>query len=85
MIDKKKIVSFIKLRQVNPMMNWEDIKEGEVYHLPPLVYNKRMDFTVVEKRENSLKIKKAGDNYCQTLFKTDITSRFITKKQLING
>lgn len=62
------------------MMDWDDIKIGETYHLPPLVYNKRMDFVVVEKKENSMRIKKIGEGYSQTLFRTDITTKFIVKK-----
>ena len=85
MIEAKKMVSFINLRKIAPMMKWEDIKEGESYHLPPLVYNKRMDFIVVEKKDNSMKIKKLGDEYPQTMFRTDITTRFIIKKQKIHG
>lgn len=85
MIDKKRVVSFIGLKKIEPMMKWEDIKEGESYHLPPLVFNKRADFTVVEKKENSMRVKKKGDDYCQTMFKTDITTRFIVKKQKLHG
>lgn len=84
MNDKKKMVSFINLRKINPMMDWNDIKEGEEYHLPPLVYNKRMDFVVVEKKENSMRIRKHGDNYSQTIFRTDITTRFIVKKRKLH-
>ena len=76
----KKIVSFVNLKKVSPLMNWEDIKVGEMYHLPPLVYNKRMDFVVVEKTDNLIKINRLGDDYNQTMFRTDITSRFIVKK-----
>ena len=85
MIEGKKMTSFINLRKIAPMMNWEDIKEGESYHLPPLIYNKRMDFVVVEKKENSMRVRKNGDEYCQTMFRTDITARFIVKKQKMYG
>lgn len=85
MNDIKKMASFINLRRIEPMMDWNDIKQGEIYHLPPLVYNKRMDFVVVEKRENSMKVRKIGDEYPQTMFRTDITTRFIVKKQVLHG
>lgn len=85
MIEKRKMVSFIELRKIEPMMNWEDIKEGESYHLPPLIYNKRTDFVVVEKKENTMRIKRDGDDYCQTMFRTDITTRFIVKKRKLHG
>ena len=85
MNENKKMVSFINLRRVEPMMDWNDIKLGETYHLPPLVYNKRMDFVVVEKMEDSMKIRKIGDEYPQTMFRTDITTRFVVKKQVLHG
>jgi hypothetical protein len=87
MEEKKKMLSFINLRTVPPMMNWDDIKIGEEYHLPPLIYNKRMDFVVVEKTDNLLKIikKQNGEDYKQTMFRTDVTARFITKKINLHG
>ena len=83
--DKKKWFSLLSLKQVPPMMNWEDIKVGEWYHLPPLVFNKRMDFRVVRKEPNEIKIIKQGDEYQQTMFRTDITTRFIVKKIELHG
>ena len=80
----KKIQCFVNLRKVKSMMNWDEIKVGEIYHLPPLVYNKRMDFTVVDKKENAIKVKKLGENYSQTMFKTDITTKFIVKKRSLH-
>jgi len=79
-MDKQKMISFVNLRTVNPIMDWNDIKVGEIYHLPPLIYNKRMDFVVIEKSDNIIKINRLGDDYNQTMFRTDITSRFIVKK-----
>lgn len=81
MENKKLITAFVNLRKIKPITEWDDIKEGEYYHIPPLLYNKRFDFLVVEKKENSMKVKKNGDNYNQTIFRTDITSRFIVKQQ----
>jgi hypothetical protein len=81
----KKMVSLLSLKQVPPMMNWEDIKVGEWYHLPPLIFNKRMDFRVVRKEANIIKIVKLGDDYQQTMFRTDITTRFIVKKIELHG
>lgn len=86
MIDnKKKIASFLNLSSVPHMMNWDDIKVGETYHIPPLIYNKRTDITVIEKTDNLIKVRKEEQNYTQTIFKTDITTRFIVEKQQIHG
>lgn len=84
MIDSK-LISFVKLRKINPLTEWDNIKEGEIYHIPPLVYNKRMDFIVKEKKLNSMKIVRLGYEYQQTMFRTDITSRFIIKKRELHG
>lgn len=81
----KKMVSLINLKQVPPMMDWEDIKVGEWYHLPPLIFNNRIDFRVVRKEANEIKIVKRGDEYQQTMFRTDITTRFIVKKIELHG
>ena len=44
-----------------------------------------MDFVVIEKQDNAMKIKKHGGDYPQTLFKNDITTRFVVKKQDLHG
>jgi hypothetical protein len=80
----KKIDLFLNLKQVKRMTEWEDIKVGEIYHIPPLVYNDRISFKVIEKKENSLRLVKLGESYSQTIFKTDITSNFIVKKWCCN-
>ena len=77
--------SLLRLRVVEPLMNWDDIKEGEWYHMPPLIFNKRFDFLVVEKSKNTIRIMKRGDDYPQTMFRTDVTSRFIVKKWELHG
>jgi len=71
---------FVKLKEVGRIMPWENIKVGEVYHLPPLIYNKRCDFIVLEKYDDKIKIRRLQDEYPQHMFKTDVTSNFIVKK-----
>lgn len=85
MVAKRKIANFFDLRNVPAMMDWNKIMIGEEYHVPPLIFNKRFDFLVIDKTENSIRIRKIGDSYTQTMFKTDITTRFIVKKQKIHG
>ena len=82
--NKKKLLLFLKLRDVGKITDWEDIKVGGIYHLPPLVYNDRMDFKVIEKTDNTIRIKKLGSSFPQTMFKTDFTSNFIVKKWCCN-
>jgi len=80
-----KMANFVKLRGFETMTDWDDIKEGETYHMPPLIFNKRMDFLVLEKKPNSIRIKKHDTGYSQIVFRTDITTKFIVKKWDLNG
>ena len=77
---RAKASCFVKLKEVGRIMPWENIKVGEVYHLPPLIYNKRCDFIVLEKFDDKIKIRRLQDEYPQHMFKTDVTSNFIVKK-----
>ena len=81
---RKKITLFFKLKEIGKITNWDDIKVGGIYHLPPLIYNNRMDFKVVEKTDNTIRIRRLGDDYSQTMFKTDVTSNFIVKRWCCN-
>lgn len=74
-------LTLFDLRTVKPLMKWEDIKVGEEYHLPPLIYNKRMDFTVSYIDNRTLRYSAKDKSYVQTMFRTDVSSRFIVKKQ----
>lgn len=82
--NKQKVALFFKLKEFERLTKWEDIRIGEAYHIPPLIYNKRMDFVVVDKTENTIRIRKIGDEYSQTMFKSDVTSNFIIKKWCCN-
>ena len=85
MLDINKTIRFFKLKGIPHMLDWDEIKVGEMYHLPPLIYNGRFDFVVKEKDERRMKILKDGDTYPQIMFKSDINTRFITKKIELNG
>lgn len=85
MLDVNKTIRFFNLKKVPQMMDWDDIKVGERYHLPPLVYNGRFDFVVKEKDDRRMRILKDGETYPQIMFKSDINARFITKKIELNG
>jgi hypothetical protein len=78
--DAKRIVRLLELRKVGRLMKWEDIEVGEIYHMPPLIYNGRFDFIVLSKQLDTIKVKRCDKDFPQTIFKTDITSNFIVKK-----
>ena len=81
---RAKASCFVKLREVGRIMPWEDIKVGEIYHLPPLIYNKRCDFIVLEKNDDKMRIRRLQDEYPQHMFRTDVTSNFVVKKFCCN-
>jgi len=78
--DAKRVSSLLELKKVGRITKWEDIKVGEIYHMPPLIYNERFDFIVLSKNFDIMRIKRPDREYPQTMFKTDITSNFIVKK-----
>ena len=79
-VDKNRVASLLELRNVGRITRWEDIEVGEVYHMPPLIYNKRFDFIVLSKDISTIRVKRTDNEFPQTMFKTDITSNFIVKK-----
>ena len=45
-----------KVRNLDPVLSFDDIKVGEIYHIPPFFYShKRVNLKVLEKRDNSIK------------------------------
>ena len=78
--DAKRVSSLLELRKVGRITKWEDIKVGEIYHMPPLIYNDRFDFIVLSKDIDVMRVKRYDKEYPLTMFKTDITSNFIVKK-----
>lgn len=78
--DARRFTSLIELKKIGRITNWNDIHVGEIYHIPPLIYNERFDFFVLSKDDTRMRIIKVGDDYAQTMFKTDVTSNFIVKK-----
>ena len=45
---RDKIVNFFKLKSVFKVSKWDDLKEGETYHVPPLLVLDRFDFNLIE-------------------------------------
>lgn len=80
---EEKFKLLIALKKVEPLTKWDDIKEGEVYHIPPLAYNKRRDFEVIQKTNNNImRVKFLDRDNFSTIYRTDTTSNFIVKKMI---
>lgn len=83
-ISRTKFERFLELKKIDRQTPWEDIKIGEIYHIPPLVYNDRMDFIVLSKDKDTIRIKKLQESYPQLMYRSDMTSNFIVKKWCLN-
>ena len=76
---KDKVMAYFKLKKVGKISNWDRLKVGETYHVPPLVATERFDFTLLEKMANCIRIKKIGSAFPETIYRTDVISNFIVK------
>jgi len=75
-----KVQCFSKLKDVPPITTWEDIQEGEIYHIPSLIFHERRDFIVLSKNERYLSIRNVKETFTSTLYKTDLIANFIAKR-----
>lgn len=69
---------------INPITNWDDIKEGEEYIVPRLKYSKCKLFLVVSKSEYMIRCKEIEDGkvsmITSVIYKSSEESKFIVKK-----
>lgn len=70
-----------KLEQFKPTLNYDDIKVGDVLHIPPLGIYERCDHIVTSKFPNYLITERVIGNQRNksSLFKTEISYRFAVK------
>ena len=89
--EKKKLNNFEKreiLEKMKPMIEWDDIKEHEVYHIPPLLYDDRKDIIVLTKNDMYLTYRTLSkeldksSNITNRLYKNMLTSRFLTQHKV---
>ena len=72
-----------ELMGIEPITSWEDLKVGEVYHLPNLLIQKRADFVINEKKTSYINgmIKEEGSGWKpHSLFKNEVRTKFLVKK-----
>lgn len=69
-----------KLPSVTP---WEDIKENEIYHIPPLITLERRDLHILSKNGNSAVYVRVGDKEKKerTLYDSSVFARFLVKRK----
>lgn len=72
-----------KVRAMNPIVDFDTIKEGEYYHIPPFYYHKRCDILILEKKGHMLRCEtiNEGESYAhiEYLYKSTFELRFMTK------
>ena len=81
------LYDYDRLTSIGYLTKFEDIKVGETYHIPPLIIYDRRDFTVERKDWNTVRGKMVhADGSCTTatLYKTELSIRYLVKKQSIN-
>lgn len=70
---------------ITPLMNWDDIKEKEVYHVPPLPSETRKDILIISKNDYSCTYRVLNSTYSNTIltmYKTSMMYKFMSKHKL---
>lgn len=70
-----------KMRYATP---WDELKAGEVYHIPPIVSLERRDIKIITKEDNTVTYKRVDGtttNEERKMHKTSVFSRFLVKRK----
>lgn len=72
------------LRNMTPLIKWEDIKENEIYHLPQLPGEERKDIFIVRKDLVSLTYREVegSQNVLYTIYPSTLISKFLVKNKI---
>lgn len=87
-IENKKELTFSDkmniLRNMTPIIKWEDIKEHEIYHLPQLPGEERKDIFIVRKDLVSLTYREVDEaqNVLYTIYPSTLISKFLVKNKI---
>ena len=77
-----------RMRKIPPLTDFKDIKVGETYHIPPTIIYGRRDFKVMEKSPTTITgimtNLEDGTTQKSTLYESELSMRFIVKKQEVN-
>lgn len=73
---KHKTITEIReyISKIKPLVKWEDIKVGEIYHIPPIGNQKRTDIFIISHSEYMIRFKEltdieTGTGYERTMYK----------------
>jgi len=77
-----------RMRKTPPLTDFKDINEGETYYIPPTIIYPRRIFKVENKTTNTIYGTmidlEDGTSRKATLYESELSMRFIVKKQEIN-
>lgn len=72
-----------ELQKVKHITPWSEIKENEIYHIPPLITLERRDVKIISKREKEATYKVIGDTASteRTMHDSSVFARFLIKRK----
>lgn len=89
MIDNDYLETKEALSKITPQCKWEDIKVGDIYHIPPILSFSRKDVVIVSKgdytisyREINPKATSIGSRMPEILYKAAIYLPFMVKHKM---
>ena len=80
---RKNVSSHKKWEDIKPMINFDEIKAGQCYHIPPIKNKKRRDIIIYSKFETcfSYQLVDSNDASLKYIYKKDVDWRFMTKQK----
>ena len=74
------------LMRHTPLVEWKDIEVNQIYHIPPLLGEKRRDILVTWRGEYSATFKDLTKSYksTETMYPSTLIARFLVKHKIKN-
>ena len=72
------------LMRLKPSVKWDDIQKDEIYHIPPVLGEKRRDVIITWKGEYSCSLRDLSKTYVatETIYPSSLISRFLIKHKI---
>ena len=83
-----KYYSYDRLTKINPLTEYDDIEEGALYHIPPIMVYDRRDFIVIQKTPSTLVGKMRFEDGVwkeTTLYKSELSTRYLIKRKSLRN
>lgn len=77
-INQDKAILYSKWKKIQPLVKFDDIKEGLVYHVPPFMNSSRKDIKIVSKSKGFFKYKIEGLQYDYLAYRDDVMAKVLT-------